>query len=97
TSEIGLAKAIGATRRQILWLYLSEAALLSSMGGLLGIAGGWGVAALIHLLLPALPVHTPKEYAFLALVVSVAVGLLSGILPARRAAAMDPIEALAAE
>ena len=97
TSEIGLAKAIGATPRQILWLYLAEAAALSTIGGALGLAVGFGLARLIHWIVPALPVHTPIEYVLLALGVSTSAGLLSGILPARRAAAMDPVEALAAE
>lgn len=97
TSEIGLAKAIGATPQQILWLYLSEAAVLSTVGGVIGLAVGMGLAQLIHVAVPALPVSTPPEYVALALGVSLAVGLLSGILPARRAAAMDPVEALAAE
>ena len=97
TAEIGLIKAIGATPRQILWLYLSEAALLSTGGGVLGLVSGMGLAQLLHLLVPALPVRTPPEYVALAMGVSLTVGLVSGILPARRAAALDPIEALAAE
>ncbi len=97
TSEIGLAKALGATPRQILWLYLSEAAVLSTIGGAMGLVAGMGLAWLIRLAVPALPVHTPPEYILLALAVSSTVGLLSGILPARRAAALDPVEALAAE
>ncbi len=97
TGEIGLAKAIGATPAQILQLYLSEAALLSTAGGVAGLAAGIGLAQLIHAAVPALPVHTPLEYVVAAVVVSLVVGLLSGILPARRAAALDPVEALAAE
>ena len=97
TSEIGLAKALGATPRQILWLYLSEAAVISTAGGVLGLAVGMGLAAIIHLLVPSLPVRTPMIYVILALGVSLTVGLVSGILPARRAAALDPVEALAAE
>ena len=97
TEEIGLAKAIGATRGQILLLFLSEATLLSTAGGVMGLATGVGLALLIHVVLPGLPVHTPITYALLALLVSFLVGLLSGILPARRAAALDPVEALAAE
>jgi putative ABC transport system permease protein len=95
--EIGLAKAIGATPRQILYLYLAEAALISLSGGLLGLAFGMGLAQLIRFAVPALPVQTPVLYVGLALVVSLVVGLASGILPARRAAYMDPVEALAAE
>jgi putative ABC transport system permease protein len=97
TGEIGLAKAIGATPRQILYLYLAEAALISLGGGLLGLAFGMGLAQLIRIAAPALPVQTPPLYVGLALVVSLVVGLVSGILPARRAAHMDPVEALAAE
>ena len=97
TAEIGLAKAIGATPRQILWLYLSEAALISIAGGVLGLVVGMGLAQLIRAAVPALPVQTPIPYVVLAMVVSLAVGLTSGFLPARRAAAMDPVEALAAE
>jgi len=97
TAEIGLAKAIGAGSGQILSLFLLEAALLSVVGGALGVAGGMGLAWLIKLFLPALPVHTPLRYVVAALAVSLAVGLLSGALPARRAARLDPIDALRAE
>jgi putative ABC transport system permease protein len=97
TGEIGLAKAIGASPRQILWLYLSEASLLSLMGGVMGLVLGMGLARLLTLAVPALPVHTPFLFVVLAVGVSLGVGLLSGLLPARRAAALDPVEALAAE
>lgn len=97
TSEIGLARAVGATSRQILLLFLSEAVLLSTLGGILGVGIGLGVARLLQLYLPALPVHTPIEYVFLALGISLVVGLASGLLPARRASNLDPVVALAAE
>jgi putative ABC transport system permease protein len=97
TEEIGLAKALGATPHQILWLFLAEAALLSTGGGLLGLAAGLGIAGLIKLALPGLPVHPPLAFMAVAIVLSFLAGLLSGILPARRAAALDPVEALAAE
>jgi putative ABC transport system permease protein len=97
THEIGLAKALGATRAQILWLFLGEAALLSTLGGVSGLLAGMGLGAAIRLAVPGLPVSTPVEYVVLALAVSFTVGILSGILPARRAAGMDPIQALAAE
>jgi putative ABC transport system permease protein len=97
TSEIGLARAIGASPRQILAFFLAEAGLLALVGGVLGIGTGLGIAQILHLYLPALPVRTPVEYVFLALAVSLAVGLASGLLPARRAAALDPVAALAAE
>ena len=97
TSEIGLALSIGATRRQILSLFLVEAALLATLGGVGGIVVGIGVARLAQLLLPGLPVQTPMKYVVSALAMSLAVGLASGVLPARRAASLDPIEALRAE
>jgi putative ABC transport system permease protein len=97
TEEIGLAKAIGATPRQILVLFLCEAAFVSTAGGVMGLLAGIGLAGLIHLVVPGLPVRTPVPYVILALAVSFAVGLISGILPARRAARLDPVEALAVE
>jgi putative ABC transport system permease protein len=97
TSEIGLAKAIGATPQQILWLFLCEAVMLSTAGGVVGLLAGMGLARLIHLFIPALPVHTPLGFVLLALAVSLVVGLASGILPARRAAALDPVVALGTE
>ena len=97
TSEIGLLRAVGATQRSILMLFLGEAALLAAIGGTAGLLLGWGIALLLQLALPALPVHTPWSYAVLAEVVAVAVGLAAGVLPARRAARLDPLEALRSE
>jgi putative ABC transport system permease protein len=97
TSEIGLARAIGATPGQILLLFLSEATLLSTLGGVLGLLTGIGVAQLLHHYVPALPVRTPPEFVLLALAVSFLVGLLSGLLPAQRASRLNPVEALTAE
>jgi putative ABC transport system permease protein len=97
TGEIGLAKALGATPGQILLLFLSEAVLLSLAGGVVGLAVGISLGRLIHLFIPGLPVNTPLPYVALALGVSLTVGLASGILPARRAAALDPVEALSGE
>jgi putative ABC transport system permease protein len=97
TSEIGLARAIGATSGQILLLFLSEAALLSTFGGILGVTVGLGLAEALRLFVPGLPVRTPVGYVFLALTVSLIVGLISGLLPARRASRLDPVVALTAE
>jgi putative ABC transport system permease protein len=95
TSEIGLTKALGATPNQILGLFLAEAAILSTAGGILGLLVGLGCAAALEAI--GLPTHTPGSFVALALAVSASVGLLSGILPARRAARLDPVAALGAE
>ncbi|MBL8111930.1 MAG: ABC transporter permease [Acidobacteria bacterium] len=97
TAEIGLAKALGASPGQILALFLLEAAILSLAGGGAGIVTGLGIAWLIRTLVPGLPVHTPVAYVALSLLVSLASGLASGALPARRASRLDPVEALRAE
>lgn len=97
TGEIGLMVALGAPRQTILGIFLGEAVALSAVGGVLGLALGIGLAQLIHLLLPALPVHTPFTFVFLAEAVAIAIGLVAGVLPARRAAGLDAVEALRAE
>lgn len=97
TAEIGLAKAIGARPADILALFLVEAALLSVAGGAVGIVAGIGLARLLAWLLPGLPMETPASFVLAALGVSLLVGLASGALPARRAASLDPIDALRAE
>jgi len=97
TSEIGLLRAVGATRRNILLLFLGEAALLSALGGAAGLLLGWSIAVLLELVFPALPVHTPWLYAVLAELVAVGVGLAAGVAPARHAASLDPLDALRSE
>lgn len=96
-SEIGLQKAIGAEPSQILMLFLIEAGLLSTTGGLFGVIAGLLLAQSLAWLLPALPVQIPTIYVLLSLTMSLLVGLLSGVLPARRAARLEPLEALRAE
>jgi putative ABC transport system permease protein len=97
TNEIGLLRSIGATRRQVQMVFLSEAIVLATLGGLLGLGIGVGICALLRAAIPGLPVHTPLEYVIAALAVSFLTGLLSGVMPARRAAALDPVESLRAE
>ena len=93
TREIGLRKAMGATRRAILWQFLVEAATLTLMGGIIGIIIGLGTGeALKHLL--DFSTHVPLWSAAVATAVSVLVGLIFGIAPAARAARLDPVEAL---
>lgn len=97
TAEIGLLKALGATRSDVRNAFLAEAALLSGVGGATGIAVAVSLGALVRLALPAVPFATPPAYAAAALGTAVAVGLVAGVRPARRAAALDPVENLRAE
>ena len=97
TSEIGLLRALGARQSQVLSLFLGEAIVLAAIGGLTGLVLGIGIAQLLHFALPALPVHTPVHFVLLAEAIAVVIGLLAGVLPARRAALLDPVEALRSE
>ena len=97
TAEIGLLRALGARERQVLTLFLGEAMLLSALGGLAGLALGVGIAQGLHLFVPALPVHTPWLFAVVAELSAISIGLAAGVVPARRAARLDPVEALHAE
>ena len=97
TTEIGLLRALGAGRHQILVLFIGEAVVLASLGGLAGLLAGAGGAWLLGRAVPALPTHTPWSYVLLAELLAAVIGLLAGVLPARHAAVLDPIEALRAE
>lgn len=97
TAEIGLLVALGARRRTILSLFLSEAVALAALGGLIGLLSGIGLAQLIRLFLPVLPVHTPVLFVLAAEVLAIIIGLLAGVLPARRAMRLNPVDALRGE
>jgi len=95
TREIGLLKAIGASRRQVLAVFLVEAAILSTAGGLVGLATALGIARLAGALYPAFPIEAPRWAIVAAILVSISVGMIFGALPARRASRLDPVAALA--
>jgi len=94
TSEIGIRKAIGARRRDITTQFLFEAMTLTLLGGVLGVLLAVGVSQIIILIFPSLPASIPMWAVIAGLVVSAAVGLIFGVWPARKAARLDPIEAL---
>ena len=93
TREIGVRKALGATRRAILWQFLVEAAFLTFLGGVLGVAVGLTMAQTIQIALK-FQTRVPFSATLAACVVSVLIGLIFGIAPAARAARLDPIDAL---
>ena len=93
TREIGVRKALGATKATILWQFLVEAATLTSIGAAIGLVAGIGVAVLVRNLLP-IPAATPPTAVAAALAMSAFTGILFGMLPAVRAARLDPIAAL---
>jgi putative ABC transport system permease protein len=91
TKEIGVRKAIGARRRDIILQFLVEAATLTGVGGILGIVIGWGLAELVKLMLPT---YVPLWAPIVGFAVSVALGVGFGLWPAWRAARLDPVDAL---
>lgn len=95
TSEIGLLKALGSPKKQITILFLTEAFLLSSMGALIGVAFGQVASWLIGRVYPALPLGAPLWALLSSVVVAISTGMVFAALPARRAAGLDPVEALA--
>jgi putative ABC transport system permease protein len=96
-SEIGLMIAVGATRSQIQKLFLLEAILITTLGGALGAAAGVSMALLLRSVIPALPIQISPGYLLAAVAVSLITGVASGVAPARRAADLEPVEALRAE
>lgn len=96
-SEIGLLRALGATRAEIRTLFLIESAALSLAGGVIGLMLGGLIAGGLQLLLSALPVQVPWAYVSAALAASVLIGLGAGVAPAGMAARLDPVESLRTE
>src|SRR2546426_3033477 len=93
TREIGVRKALGATRREILWQFLVEAATLTLVGGVVGMIGGGLVALLLAVATP-IPAHVPLASVVAALIVAALTGVLFGLYPANKASRLDPVEAL---
>ncbi len=96
TREIGIRKAVGAKRQDVLVQFLIEAITLSLVGGGIGLAAGWGIGALVASMLPGdwPPAHVPFWAILLAVGFSAVVGIFFGIYPAGKASRLDPIEAL---
>ena len=94
TAEIGIRKALGARRRDITNQFLFEAMTLTFLGGMLGVVLAVGISKLIMLLIPSLPASVPMWAVTAGISVSVGVGLIFGVWPARKAARLDPIECL---
>jgi putative ABC transport system permease protein len=94
TREIGIRKAIGARRADIVLQFLTEAVVLTVLGGMLGMFFGWLVSLAARLVFPSLPTAVPLWATVLGVAVSVGVGLFFGIWPATRAARLDPVVAL---
>lgn len=94
TKEIGIRKALGATRSAIVMQFLLEAMTLTLIGGLIGVTAAVLISGLIILLVPSLPAQVPLWAIITGVSVSIGVGLVFGVLPARKAAKLDPIECL---
>lgn len=96
-SEIGLLRAIGAERSIIFKLFLFEALSLSAVGGMIGVLAGIGIVGLISKLVPALPTELAWSYIAAAFILSLLIGIISGVIPAIRAARLEPLQALHSE
>jgi putative ABC transport system permease protein len=94
TSEIGLLKALGANRQQVLSVFLTEAALLSMAGGAIGLGLGWAALQLLVTIYPAIPATPPVWAVATVLGLAVVTGPIFGVIPALRAMRMDPVSAL---
>ncbi len=94
TQEIGLRKAVGAKRRDIIVQFLLEASVLTGFGGVAGILFGWIISLITRTVFESLPASVPIWASALGILMSVGVGLFFGIWPAYKAARLDPVEAL---
>lgn len=97
TAEIGLLRAVGATRRRVGTLFLSEAILLSGLGGLLGLVIGFAIVLIAQFAVPGLPLSLSLFYAAIAETIAIVIGLVAGVLPAHHAADLEPLDALRME
>ncbi len=97
TQEIGLLRAIGARRSRIAQLFVGEAMLLSGLGGAAGLLLGIAIVLVTHWTLPSMPARIAPLYVVLALAIAVGIGLVAGVLPARSAARLEPLDALRTE
>ena len=97
TAEIGILRAIGATRGRITQFFLSEAIILSSLGGLFGLGLGFAIIIVAQFAVPGLPLRLSILYAAIAEAIAIVIGLVAGVLPARHAAELEPLDALRTE
>jgi putative ABC transport system permease protein len=96
THEIGIRKSVGARKRDILNQFLVESSMLAAAGGLIGVLIAWALAVAVRTATP-IPMAVPASAVIIAVLLSASVGLFFGIYPARRAAQLDPIQALRVE
>jgi len=92
--EIGLLKALGAGTGQVLGVFITEAAVLSTIGGVVGLLAGWAAVKVFVRIYPTFPASPPPWAVAASLAVATVVGVVFGVLPARRAARLDPVLAL---